>query len=240
MGDDSFQPPEPSAPTAKLAPPVPVHPPHAAGLRERKKHRTHETITRVAIDLFGEQGFRATTLTQIAEAAEIAPSTLHGYFPSKEDILFNPHDALRATIRARIVERPPNTTVDEAIAHWIEQIKPAFAGKASKQRQAIIASDPELRDGERLRFALMEDDFTEAFAAELGTQPNALQPRLMASIVMHGLLTIWEWWFPQQPEGQIDTHDLAELETTYLMSLVRAAENVLKAIPDSTLLRSTS
>lgn len=213
---------------------VAVQPTQDAGLRERKKKRTRETIIRVAIGLFAEQGFRATTLAQIAYAADVSPSTLHCYFPCKEDILFSPHDSLRATIRARIVGRPPTETVDQAIADWITQIKPAFAGRASRQHEAIIEGDAELRDGARLRFALMEDDFTEAFADALGKQSHELQPRLMASVVMHGLVTIWDWWFPQQPAGQIDTRNLAELETTYLMSLVGAAESVLRTLPDPT------
>jgi len=55
------------------------------GLRERKKRRTKRAIQEVALDLFEKQGFDATTVDQIAEAAEISPSTFFNYFPSKED-----------------------------------------------------------------------------------------------------------------------------------------------------------
>jgi Bacterial regulatory proteins, tetR family len=47
------------------------------GLRERKKLRTRQTIERTAMQLFAKHGFHATTLAQIADAAEVAPSTLH-------------------------------------------------------------------------------------------------------------------------------------------------------------------
>jgi AcrR family transcriptional regulator len=61
--------------------------PPARGLRERKKVRTRATIQRHAFRLFREQGYEATTVAQIAEAAEISQSTFFRYFPTKEDVV---------------------------------------------------------------------------------------------------------------------------------------------------------
>src|SRR5688572_14926771 len=44
----------------------------SSSLRERKKDRTRATITRVALELFARDGFHATTINDIAEAAEVA------------------------------------------------------------------------------------------------------------------------------------------------------------------------
>ncbi|MFI1582275.1 TetR family transcriptional regulator [Embleya sp. NPDC020630] len=65
-------------------PDLPVAP---AGLRERKKIKTRRAIRREAYRLFREHGYDATTVDQIAEAAEISPSTFFRYFPSKEDVV---------------------------------------------------------------------------------------------------------------------------------------------------------
>lgn len=61
----------------------PVTPP-APGLRERKKLATRRAIRRAALALFEAQGYAATTVEQIAQAADVAPVTVYRYFGTKE------------------------------------------------------------------------------------------------------------------------------------------------------------
>ena len=59
--------------------------PAQLGLRERKKLKTRVAIRGAAYRLISEQGYEATSVEQIAEAAEVSPSTVFRYFPAKED-----------------------------------------------------------------------------------------------------------------------------------------------------------
>lgn len=59
----------------------------ATGLRGRKKARRRQDILRVAGNLFNQNGFDATPMTGIAEAAGISPPTVFNYFGSKDNIL---------------------------------------------------------------------------------------------------------------------------------------------------------
>ena len=56
----------------------------APGLRERKKLATRRAIRRAALALFESQGYAATTVEQIAQAADVAPMTVYRYFGTKE------------------------------------------------------------------------------------------------------------------------------------------------------------
>jgi AcrR family transcriptional regulator len=61
------------------------------GLRDRKKRRTRQAIRAAAIDLFTQQGVEATTIEQIASAADISPRTFFNYFESKEQAVSLPY-----------------------------------------------------------------------------------------------------------------------------------------------------
>ena len=61
--------------------------PPPPGLRERKKAKTRALIQAHALRLFREQGYDATSVEQIAEAAEVSPSTVFRYFPTKPDLV---------------------------------------------------------------------------------------------------------------------------------------------------------
>src|ERR1700737_686425 len=87
--------------------------PPAAGMRERKKGRTRETIVRVALQLFEEKGFEGSTVEEIAAAADISPRTFFRYFTSKEDVVFLGQDEENAMIIELFRTRPPDeTTLD--------------------------------------------------------------------------------------------------------------------------------
>lgn len=57
------------------------------GLRERKKQATAERLYRTALALFRERGYDATTVEEIAQAAEVAKGTFFNYFPTKDAVL---------------------------------------------------------------------------------------------------------------------------------------------------------
>ena len=57
------------------------------GLRERKKRETAERIYRAALKLFRQRGYDATTVEEIAQAADVAKGTFFNYFPTKDAVL---------------------------------------------------------------------------------------------------------------------------------------------------------
>ena len=60
--------------------------PPRLSLQERKKAMTRAAIQQHALQLFREQGYDATTVDQIADAADVSATTFFRYFPAKEDV----------------------------------------------------------------------------------------------------------------------------------------------------------
>jgi len=57
------------------------------GLRERKKQAVRLTIIKVAMGLFGRNGYLQTTMEHIADRSDVSKATLYKYFPVKEAII---------------------------------------------------------------------------------------------------------------------------------------------------------
>ena len=162
------------------------------GLRARKKERTRATITRVALELFARDGFTATTLSSIADAADVSPRTVSTYFPSKEGIVFAIYPEAIERLARRLEEREPGAKVLNVVAEWgrVEaSLQDDVARGAvdarvtggtdfARLRQLAIARDPELWALERRHVRPMADMLTAAFADELGEPPDSLLARI--------------------------------------------------------------
>jgi AcrR family transcriptional regulator len=211
-----------------------VKPAETLGLRERKKQRTRETIVRAALELFATQGYEATTLAEIAAAAEVAPSTLHAYFPSKDDLVFSRHASIIESAKERVLSRPPSESVADGIKAWCESDLPALAETDDQQvrlRRAIIDANEELATAERQRLTVLENVFAEAFAHELGESSDDLRSRLIASVAVSGLTTVWLWWYRQHVDDNLDSREAYKLDATYVIRLIEGAQHAIEALP---------
>ena len=120
--------------------------PHTPGLRERKKARTRALIQTHAIRLFIEQGYDATSIEQIAEAAEVSSSTIFRYFPTKPDLVI--YDELDNVLIGSFRMQPADVSVVEALRG---AMRASFAAMASTdiemqlERATLLTTVPELR-----------------------------------------------------------------------------------------------
>ncbi len=82
-------------------------PSQPAGLREVKKQETRQHISDQATRLFLQQGFDATTIAEIADAARVSKKTVTNYFARKEDMALDHQDAFVATLASAVTARHP-------------------------------------------------------------------------------------------------------------------------------------
>lgn len=97
-------------------------PKRTGGLRQRKKERARLEIQQHALRLFREQGFRGTTVEQVAAAAEVAPSTVFRYFPRKQDLVkIGQFHSLREPFTEAFRDQPPELTTLDAVRTAIRE-----------------------------------------------------------------------------------------------------------------------
>jgi AcrR family transcriptional regulator len=151
------------------------------GLRERKKQRTRETIARAAHELFARRGYHATTLPEIAEAADVSTRTIFSYFPSKEDILFSEFTLVKDALAQALAERPEGEDALETVRTFILALHDVKESEVDEQLRYCIESDETLRSHLRARIAQLEELIAPEIAKDLGTPANDVRARVVAA-----------------------------------------------------------
>lgn len=164
------------------------------GIRERKKQQTRETITREALRLFRKRGFEATTIADIAEAAEIAPRTFFSYFETKEAVVFHDFDDLLGRLRGRLEGRAVGVTTFDALRDWVAELVEAglVTAPAERARRELVRSTPALRAREGVNRLAFERLVAASVAADLGVEPESLRPRMVAAAAVAALSELAE------------------------------------------------
>jgi len=165
------------------------------GLRERKKARTRAAIQRHALRLFREQGYDTTSVSQIAEAAEVSESTFFRYFPTKEDVvLWDEYDPrIVEVFRAQPAELSPIAALRAAFREVLAQISEAEQAD-QRERMALMLSVPPLR-------AMLVDQIggpmrllAELVGERVGRRPDDPGVRVVAGAVLGvGLAVMFAW-----------------------------------------------
>jgi AcrR family transcriptional regulator len=159
------------------------------GLRERKKQQTREAIHRAAMKLFAERGFDATTIADIAAAADISPRTFFSYFPSKEEAVFAKFEPAFESFDQAMRERPRGTGALEAMREWILGMATEFTGdiEAAKLEARLRRESPAVAACDLRHMRQFERRLAEAVGEDLGEPPDALRPRLVAAAAVAAL-----------------------------------------------------
>jgi AcrR family transcriptional regulator len=192
----------------------------AEGLRERKKQRTREQIISAAMGLFAERGYHATTIADIAEAADVAPRTFFSYFPSKEAVVFHNVDRDLDGLASALRDRLPGETVFEALRRWIDAMFDEWMADEDEAhlRKRLCREDEGLANFQGGVMARIHELLLEAIASDLDEPPNSLRPRLVAAAAVAALTSLDES-FDEAAEGRppvSKTESLAVLDDAML------------------------
>jgi AcrR family transcriptional regulator len=165
------------------------------GLRERKKVRTRASIRQHAMRLFREHGYEATTVEQIAAAAEVSPSTFFRYFPTKEDVVLadDLDPPMIAAFRAQPADLNPVAALRNAMRCVLDRLPPE-AWAQERERITLIRSVPELR-ARTLEGIATEFQLAAGIVAErVGRRPEDFEVRVFTGALLGIVLATWFTW----------------------------------------------
>jgi AcrR family transcriptional regulator len=194
------------------------------GLRERKKQRTHDTIARVALELFAERGYDETTLDDIAEAADVSKRTIFSYYQSKEDILFHDEPRILLEIDERLRGRAPGTTTVDALAGLLVSFVP---DRQAGLRKRVVGNNEALRISERARFGRVEELLAESIAQDLQAGPDDIRPLLIAASVTAAFYVAYDRMLTQAAQSGL-CHEAAFTVFDQLLDLLRSGIEALQ------------
>ncbi|MGA4948773.1 TetR/AcrR family transcriptional regulator [Streptomyces lydicamycinicus] len=165
------------------------------GLRERKKIQTREAIRRAAYRLFEEQGYDATPIDQIAEAADVSPSTVFRYFPTKEDIvLTDEYDTvLEAGLRARPADEPMVESMRRVAVEALRELTAADRGELV-QRIRLVRDVPAIRGRTAENNARDTALISAVLAERTGRPADDLELRVISAAVLAALQEAMLHW----------------------------------------------
>jgi AcrR family transcriptional regulator len=180
------------------------------GLRERKKARTRASIREHAIRLFREQGYQATTVEQIASAAEVSPSTFFRYFPTKEDVVLQ--DDMDVRMLEALDRQPADLVPLQAVRAAVREAWTSFTPaewELIREGGRLSVEVPEIRARAMSEFARTIDSISDGLARRFSREaagcqgPSSLRVRVLAGAVVGVMMAVFlpEHFDPEAGDG---------------------------------------
>ena len=154
-------------------------------LREKHTTETRQRILDVAIDLFIAQGFAATTVDEIAAAADVSPRTFFRYFPTKEALIFHDLEARLEQLTTWIAERPADEPAFRSLLHVLCRTVDDAVDGGPERRELIVTlvrERPALQNYQRTTIHdHTERQVTTLLAERAGLPPDDLGIRVLVA-----------------------------------------------------------
>jgi AcrR family transcriptional regulator len=187
-------------------------------LRHRRQARIRRAIQDEAFRLFREKGYDATTVEEIAAAADISPRTFFRYFPSKEGVVFWPSRA--PDLAAFVAKRPQRELPVQAVAQGMIDGLAAFY---AEDRELVLRSLRLAFDTAALRSRLFGQQVAVAnvvaaiLAKRQRRNASTLEVRAVAAAIAAAMFVALEAW--QSGDGLDDVGGLMRRAFGSLISM---------------------
>ncbi|MEZ0115312.1 AcrR family transcriptional regulator [Catenulispora sp. EB89] len=191
----------------------------------RWEPNARERLVRAAVDLFTEQGYDATTVTQIAErAGGLTKTTFFRHFPDKREVLFAGQELHARLLAEALAAAPPDATPLTAVGSALD----ALAGSFHEDRRelgakllVLIAGNTEIQERSAFKHAILTAAITD------GLRKRGVADQIAALAAEVGMLAFDEafarWVASTDPSAPADRRSLVDYTRQALAELREAA-----------------
>ena len=131
----------------------------------RWEPNARERLVQAAVDLFAEQGYDNTTVSEIARRAGLTKTTFFRHFPDKREVLFAGQEIHARLLAEGIAEAADSATPLEAVAAGLDVLAESFTPvqrEFGPRLTAVVAAHEELRERSAFKHAGLAAAMTEA------------------------------------------------------------------------------
>jgi len=165
------------------------------GRREANKRATRQALQHAADRLFASQGYTATTVRDIAQAAGVTERTFFRYFAGKEELILDDALSWLPVLQERVRARPAAEEPVTALRHAVLDVAFSLASSPRPSLLWLFSDGPpgaritRLTPGAVLR---AEAGLAEVIRERLETsaRPTALDPGYLADILARTTLAL--------------------------------------------------
>jgi AcrR family transcriptional regulator len=174
----------------------------------RWEPNARERLVHAALELFAEQGYDATTVSQIAErAGGLTKTTFFRHFPDKREVLFAAGQEVHSRVLSdAIAAAPEAATPLQAVAGALDALTTTFGDdrrEFSARLQAVVAASAELRERAAAKHAALAEAMAEALGKRGVPEPAA---GLAAELGARAFYQAFDQW--ADPAGRRSLTDL--------------------------------
>jgi AcrR family transcriptional regulator len=176
------------------------------GLRARKRQETLERIAETGLRLFSRDGYEATTLDAIAEAAGISRRTFFYYFKSKEEILLDWHmRGFSASLRKAVLAQPSDKVPVEAVRDALLTLVMGFRTQEFIGIDRVLRSSETLKARKQATYGLHEQALHAALVERWPSPDRSTPLRLVAMASLGAMRLAIEDWIQAGGDQPVDS-----------------------------------
>jgi len=171
--------------------------PKPEGLRERKRRQTLQRIAEVGLKLFLANGYEATTLDEIAQAAGTSRRTFFYYFKSKHEILVAQISGYADQVKAAVLEHSPAGMPLDVARDALLKVAARAQSPQMIAMSRLMKGNEALLPGKLARYERLEQALYEALHQLWRGQERRDGLRLVAMVAIGAVRVASEVWFQQ-------------------------------------------